>query len=91
MNYSSPNYEVTIDRLVLDGITVAPRQRDTLRGAVQSELSRLLRDGGIGPRFAGGGATARLGAPSVRVSTDGDPAALGREIARAVYGGIGQC
>ncbi|HEX6372417.1 MAG TPA: hypothetical protein VF006_26085 [Longimicrobium sp.] len=84
----APGIRVHIGRLVLDGIDLGPADRPLVRAALEAELVRLLGEGGIGPDYASGGAAPRLRAPAV-VDAAADPASLGRQIANAVYGGIG--
>ncbi|HEX5870551.1 MAG TPA: hypothetical protein VFY65_09055 [Longimicrobium sp.] len=84
----APRIRVHIGRLVLDGIDLGPADRPLVRAALEAELVRLLGEGGIAPDYAAGGATPRLRAPAV-VDASADAASLGRQIANAVYGGIG--
>jgi hypothetical protein len=84
------NIRVNIERLVLDGFTLAVGQRAQLQAALETELGRLLARGGISPEARSGGAVPSLRAPSIQVSRDGSPSRLGKQIARAVYGGIGE-
>ena len=79
-----------IDRLVLDGIPLAPGDSRVLHAAVEAELSRLLATGTITPALLRGEAVPRLVAPSVARPSDAAPAVLGRRIAGAVFGGLGR-
>ena len=78
-----------IERLVLDGLPVTRSQGPMVQAAVESELARLLAEGGLAQELATGGAV-----PSVRADTicsaERSPARIGRQIAGAVYGGIGR-
>ncbi|MEK6374867.1 MAG: hypothetical protein AABO58_19485 [Acidobacteriota bacterium] len=74
---------VHIERLVLDGLPIAHRDGPLVQAAVEAELARLLAQ--RTPALSGG-ATPRVAAPSIAAAPDA--ADLGREIARAVYGGI---
>jgi hypothetical protein len=84
------NIKVHIERLVLDGIEVLPHQQPVLQAAVEGELVRLLADGRVAPGLLNGGALASVPGGAVKLAGDGDPARLGRQIARAVQGGIGE-
>jgi hypothetical protein len=84
------NVNLHIDRLILDGIDVGPAQRPHLQAAVEAELGRLLTEGGMGESLAAGGAVPSLRAEGFQMSGDGNPAQLGQQIARSVYGGIGK-
>jgi len=83
------NVELHIDRLVLEGIDLDPAQRPLLQAALEAELGRLIGEGGVGS-LAAGGAVPSVKAEGFQMSGDGNPAQLGRQIAGAVYGGIGK-
>jgi hypothetical protein len=78
---------VHIERLILEGLIVAARDRAALGAALEGELARLIADGGLPARLAGGGTVPSLPAAAIQLSGDNDPAQLGRQIAGAVYGG----
>jgi hypothetical protein len=78
---------VTIDRLVLEGVTLAPGGREALGAALEAELGRLLAVGGLAEAWQAGAAVPRLTAGPVSLA--GSPADLGAGIARAVYDGLG--
>jgi hypothetical protein len=82
--------ELRIERLVLDGIEVAPAQRPALRAAVEAELARLLAGDGIAPELLARGATARVSGGPVELGGQPEPGLLGSRIAHAVHGGIGR-
>jgi hypothetical protein len=84
------NIDVNIERLILDGVPLPPGQQPQVRAAVEAELARLLAEGGLYPELAAGGAVPSLPAGNVEMTGDGNPAQLGTQIARAVYGGIGR-
>jgi hypothetical protein len=82
------NISVHIERLVLDGVAVAPGQQPRLQAALQAELSRLLAEGGLSPGLLAGGAVPAVSGESLQLTGGGDPEALGRQIARALHGGL---
>jgi hypothetical protein len=84
------NTQVYIERLVLDGIDVPHRQQPLLQAAVETELARLLAAGGVAPDLREGGALPRVQGGTIQLAEERDPAHLGKQIARAVYGGIGE-
>ena len=84
-----PSIHLHIERLVLDGVDIAPGQRHVLQASVTTELTRLLTDGGLAPGLAQGIALPRLSAGGIQLTGDSNPAQLGRQIAQSVYGGIG--
>ena len=83
------NINLHIERLVLDGVNVPPGQRHLLRASVETELVRLLTDGGLSPSLAAGGALPHVSANDIQLTGGNDPVELGRQIAQSVYGGIG--
>jgi len=84
------NVKLHIDRLVLDGIDLKGAQRSVLQAAVEAELARLLAEGGVGETWAAGGAVPVVRADGFQMSGERNPEQLGRQIAGAVYGGIGK-
>ena len=82
------NINLHIERLVLEGVNLAPNQRQLLQASVETELTRLLTEGGLTYGFAQGTALPRLSTNGIRI-TDNNPTQLGQQIAQSVYGGIG--
>lgn len=82
------NINLHIERLVLDGVNIAPEQRRILQVSVETELTRLLTNGGLSPGLVQGAALSRLSAAGIQL-TGNNPTQLGRQIAQSVYGGIG--
>lgn len=76
-----------IERLILDGVNIAPSQRDLLQASVITELTRLLNNGGLADNIVEGAAFPRLSTNSIQL-TDNKPKQLGQQIAQSVYGGI---
>jgi hypothetical protein len=83
------NINVSIERLVLDGLPVSHAQGSLIGAAVETELARLLAIGGLEMSLQSGGALPSVPVSAVQLAA-GNPAQLGRQIAQAVYGGIGQ-
>jgi hypothetical protein len=84
------NINLHIDRLVLDGLPIDHQDGPRVKAAIEVELSRLLSANGLANSLLAGGATPSVPAPGIQMSSDGNPARLGRKIARAIYGGIGK-
>lgn len=78
--------QVTIDRLILEGIELSRGERPLLETAVTTELARLLGEGKL-PHQAGVAHRERPGDP---IQVTADPTQLGQQIARSIYGGINQ-
>lgn len=83
------NINLHIERIILDGMPVSPRQHARLRAAIAEELATLLAEGGVGPDLVNGGDYASLRTAPVHFAGGGPVEAYGRQIARAVYSGIG--
>jgi len=79
---------VRIDRLVLDGMPVGPRDRGPLEAALRAEIAARLGSGEILP--TAGWRTRRVAADPVSVppSAPGSAAALGSAIGGSVHGAI---
>ena len=86
---SSVNIELHIERLVLDGLQVAPQDRSQLQGALEAELTRLLATGGLRSELLSGGAMRSVAGAEIRVTPQTTGAQLGNQIAHGVHGGIG--
>lgn len=84
------NINLHIDRLVLDGLPIDHRHGPLIKAAVEAELGRLLAADGLANSLANGGATPSVPASGIQVSHDSNPARLGQQIGRAIYGGIGK-
>jgi hypothetical protein len=80
---------VHIERLILVGLPLKGSQGPLLQTAVETELARLLADGGVSPGLAAGGALPHVSASGIQVAGGNDPVQMGRQIAQSVYGGIG--
>jgi hypothetical protein len=83
------NINLHIERLVLDGVNIAPGQRHLLQASVETELTRMLTEGGVSSSLTQGSALSRLSTSGIQL-TGNNPAQLGRQIAQSVYGGIGK-
>jgi hypothetical protein len=81
---------VHIDRLVLDGFALSPVESRHVRAAVETELTRLLADGGLSDELRSGGAMPSVVAGRFEPSAGGSAAQLGAAIAQSVHGGLGK-
>ncbi|HJV61280.1 MAG TPA: hypothetical protein VJ743_10075 [Albitalea sp.] len=72
-----------IDRLVLEGFALSPRERARLQQSIEAELGALMQQ--QAPRAAAGGAVAALRAQDLRLDHAGDVQRLGRAIARSLH------
>jgi hypothetical protein len=83
------NIQIHIERLILDGLPLERRQGPLVRAAIEAELLRLLTVHGLAPELRAGGAMPSVRARTIQHSSASEPTLLGREIASAVFGGIG--
>jgi hypothetical protein len=79
---------VHIERLVLDGLAVAPAERPLLRASLEADLAARLATNGLAAGVPAGGAIARLTTRPIQLSAQPDAGALGRQIADAVHTGL---
>ena len=84
------NINLHIERLVLDAVDIQPAQRNLLRTAMETELSRLLAEGSLSPILSNGTVVPKIRAPEIQVTLRNGPVDLGNKIATAIYGGIGR-
>lgn len=80
---------VTIDRLILDGLSVPQGERQALREAVAAELGRLLSEQGLSADWLEGRAVPRLQAGSLDWQAGTGPQLMGQRIAQAVVPSLG--
>jgi len=83
------NIDLHIERLILDGLSIEPKYRAQLQAAVESELTRLLRAGGLKAELSSSGALQSVGASQIQLTGWRTAPVLGKQIAQAVHGGIG--
>lgn len=77
-----------IERLVLDGLRLGPRERRELEAALSDELGRLLGQGPLHPELAAGGAVPSVRAPDLPLAAGQGPRELGEGLARSIHGGL---
>lgn len=82
---STTTLHLTIDRIVLDGPTLAPAELPRMLAALENELHLLLAD----THLTRIGAVDRVRAPDLSPGTASDPAALGRALARSLAHTLG--
>ncbi len=84
------NINIEIERLILDGVSISPSQRPLVKAAVESELGRLLAEGGLASDLGSGAAAPRVSGGTIQLTSESNPSQLGQQIAQVVYGGIGR-
>jgi hypothetical protein len=73
---------VKIDRIVLEGASANQRNQAELRGAIEAELSRLLRSNRVAPKRR---TTDRVVAASALASNSDQPGKLGKQLASHIH------
>jgi len=84
------NINLHIKRLVLDGVPLGHGQGPLLQAAVEAELTRRLKNGGLGDVLQAGGDFYNVRSADIQLASDAGPERIGRQIAGAVYRGIGK-
>ncbi len=80
------DFEIGIDKLVLEGFTVEDGER--IKGSVERELTRLLVDHGIAGGLTESYDMAGVKAEQIAMELSATQASGGKQIARAIYGAI---
>ena len=80
--------ELHIEELVLHGLSPGDRYR--IADAVELELSRLLAEPGFLSSIIAGDEIVRVDGGTFAAARGAKPAAIGVQIAQAVYGGLSQ-
>jgi hypothetical protein len=78
-----------IERIILDGIDLAPSDYHVLQTALQAELTRLLSNGSITDDLIGAGTVPHINAGTLTVTENSTPAEIGTLLAQTVYGVTG--
>jgi hypothetical protein len=81
--------EVRIERLILDGVQIPPRERAMLGAALEAEIGRLLIESGWGTGITSVSLPS-LRAENIQWPSAWDASQLGVQIAQAVYGGLAE-
>ena len=84
------NVRIHIERLILDGAALTNLQAEGLQSALETELSRLVMEGNLSREIATGGAVREMSVAARTARDSRTPAGIGRQIALAMYGGIGE-
>ena len=84
------NINLQIERLILDGLPITRGQSPLVQAAIETELSRLLAERGLASSLQSGGAMPNVRADSIQLTRESKPSQIGRQIAQAVHGSIGE-
>lgn len=79
---------IHIERLILSGPCITYDQQQLLQATIETELSRLVEEGGLGARLTAGDDVYHLSAGAFELVDRRDPIELGRQIANTVYKGL---
>lgn len=83
------NVRLHIERLILDDLPLRGSQRALVQRAVEQELARLIEVNGVGPDTMAEGTRPSVPNTMMYMAEGASPVQLGRQIAQAVYQGIG--
>ena len=78
------NINIHVERLILEGLPISHSQRPLVQAAAEAELAQLLAAEALAPSLMAGGAMPHIPAGSIQLTSDGNPHALGQQIAQAV-------
>jgi hypothetical protein len=81
------NLNLQIDQLVLHGFPVGDRHH--IQAAIQQELTRLFTEQGVPPSLTQGGGVNQVNGGSFEMTVGAKADAIGTQIARSIYGGLG--
>ena len=84
------NIQLHIERLILDGVPLGAGEGPRLQAAVEIELGRLLGERGMANGLVSDVAVDSVRGGAVQLGPNVGSAALGKQVAQAVYGGIGK-
>jgi hypothetical protein len=84
------NVRLHIERLVFNGVPVSEAALPHVQAAIEAELAQLMARGGLAAELTAERVVPSLAGGDVRMSAGGGDAALGRQIAVALYEGIGR-
>lgn len=77
------NINVSIERLILEGLPVGSNQGHTIAAAMETELTRLLTIEGLAASASR--AESRVAAGQIHVVPDGGACSVGEQIGHAIY------
>ena len=84
------NVRLHIERLVFDGLPVSDASLPHVQAAIVAELTELIAHGGVAVGLTGNHDVPSLRAGDLQMAAGIDDAGLGRQIAGALYEGIGR-
>lgn len=84
------NLNLHVERLILDGMDIPARHHPAIQEAVITELTRLITEGSLKLGLDADSSLYEMPSATFQLSNGSEPTELGQQIARAVYGGIGQ-
>jgi hypothetical protein len=83
------NIQIYIERLILDGLPIERSQAPYIQRSVEAELTRLIAENSLAAHLETGGAMPSLNANAIQLMSGNNPTQIGKQIAQAVYSGIG--
>ncbi|MES9991921.1 MAG: hypothetical protein ABW098_08205 [Candidatus Thiodiazotropha sp.] len=82
------NIHLHIDELVLEGLPPQATDSIALKAALETELVRMLANGGPAPGPYGGGSRPSVSTDDIQLAEGSTATVLGQQIGQTVYRGI---
>ena len=82
------NFNIDIERMILEGMPMSPSQGRKLQAAVEAELTRLLTTEGIPENWQAGRVVPHVSGSAIQVKPGTNPTKMGQQIAQGIYRGI---
>ena len=82
-------FNIHIERLILDGLSIPYHHQEKFRAAVETELGNLFTNN-LPENLMQCRALSGISAGDIQLTDESDPVVLGQQIGRAVYGGFSQ-
>lgn len=84
------NVNLPIERLILHGVDMVFSQRHLLYAGLQTEIARLLTEGGLASRFSSCGTLPQMASLAIQLNSGQGVTELVRQVASAVFGEDGK-
>ncbi|MEH2221903.1 hypothetical protein [Nostoc sp.] len=82
------NINIDIEKLILEGVAISPRQGRLLQAEVEAELARLLSAEGLPDEWQGAGIVPHVPSGAIQLKLGTNPTQMGRQIAQRIYRGM---
>ncbi|MEH2372451.1 hypothetical protein [Nostoc sp.] len=82
------NINIDIEKLILEGVAISPRQGRLLQGLVEAELARLLSVEGLPDNWQAGEIVPHVPSGAIELELGNNPTQMGQQIAQGIYRGM---